>query len=216
MSVLAQNIKTIRKELKCTQSSMSDILKVGFRTYVRYEAGERDAPVAVLVKLARLGNISLEQLLTQKISKENVVPIEVETLDISTPEVKTVNFKTGKILFKKPNREEMLAAHESEKIALSLFRKMSDSEQKQFIKEIGKKYKSARVNLKPIVPSSRLKQDRKLVPEDEPIVTKSLTKQKQSKRKGKPGRRKLDRKALREKIESLRKVTQLVKRITVR
>ncbi len=195
---------------------MSDILKVGFRTYVRYEAGERDAPVSVLVKLARLGNISLEQLLTQKINKENVVPIDVETLDISSPEVKSVNFKTGKILFKKPSREEMLAAHESEKVALSLFRKMSDSDQKRFIKEIEKKYKSARVNIKSIVPASRLKQDRKLVPDEEPKVTKSPAKPKLSKRKGKPGRRKLDRKALREKVESLRKVTQTVKKITVR
>ena len=71
MSVLAKNIKTIRKELWCTQSVLADILKVGFRTYVRYEAGERDAPVNVLVKMAKLGNISLEQLLTSEINKNN-------------------------------------------------------------------------------------------------------------------------------------------------
>ena len=53
MSTLAKNLKTVRKELGCTQSVMSEILKVGFRTFVRYEAGERDAPVSVLVKIAR-------------------------------------------------------------------------------------------------------------------------------------------------------------------
>ena len=42
MSILAKNLKTIREELDCTQSTMSGILKVGFRTFVRYEAGERD------------------------------------------------------------------------------------------------------------------------------------------------------------------------------
>jgi len=75
MSILAQNMKIIRRELRCTQSAMSDILKVGFRTYVRYEAGERDAPVAVLVKMARLGNISLEHLLTQKIDSLAILPM---------------------------------------------------------------------------------------------------------------------------------------------
>jgi len=67
MSILSKNLKTIRKELRCTQSVMSEILKVGFRTYVRYEAGEGDAPVSVLVKIAKLGNLSLEQLLTVQV-----------------------------------------------------------------------------------------------------------------------------------------------------
>ena len=57
MSVLAKNLKTVRKELGCTQSLMAEILKVGFRTFVRYEAGEIDAPISVMVKIARLGNI---------------------------------------------------------------------------------------------------------------------------------------------------------------
>ena len=67
MSILSKNVKLIRRELRCTQSAMAEILRIGFRTYVRYEAGERDAPVSVLIKLAHLGNISLEQLLTQVI-----------------------------------------------------------------------------------------------------------------------------------------------------
>ena len=40
------------------------LIDVGFRTYVRYEVGERDAPVNVLIKMAKLGNISLDQLLS--------------------------------------------------------------------------------------------------------------------------------------------------------
>ena len=74
MSILAKNVRLIRKELRCTQSAMAEILKIGFRTYVRYEAGERDAPVSVLIKLAHLGNISLEQLLTQVISNHDISP----------------------------------------------------------------------------------------------------------------------------------------------
>ena len=40
------------------------LIDVGFRTYVRYEIGERDAPVKVLIKMAKLGNISLDKLLS--------------------------------------------------------------------------------------------------------------------------------------------------------
>ena len=40
------------------------MIDVGFRTYVRYEVGEGDAPVNVLIKMTKLGNISLDQLLT--------------------------------------------------------------------------------------------------------------------------------------------------------
>ena len=40
------------------------LIDVGFRTYVRYEVGKRGAPVKVPIKMAKLGNISLDQLLT--------------------------------------------------------------------------------------------------------------------------------------------------------
>ena len=72
MTILAENLKTIRKHLNCTQMAISQVIEVGFRTYVRYEAGERDAPVSVLVKLARLGNISLDRLLTTKVTPEDL------------------------------------------------------------------------------------------------------------------------------------------------
>ena len=40
------------------------LIDVGFRTYVRYEVGERDASMNVLIKMAKLGNIPLDQLLS--------------------------------------------------------------------------------------------------------------------------------------------------------
>ena len=83
MSILAKNLKTIRKELCCTQSVMSETLKVGFRTYVRYEAGTRDAPISVLITIARLGNISLEQLLTSELDKNDIVPVQRTDQELS-------------------------------------------------------------------------------------------------------------------------------------
>ena len=40
------------------------LIYVGFRTYVLYEVGERHAPANVLIKMAKLENISLDQLLS--------------------------------------------------------------------------------------------------------------------------------------------------------
>ena len=64
MTLLAQNLKIIRKKLNLTQITLARLIDVGFRTYVRYEVGERDALVNVLIKMAKLGNISLDQQLS--------------------------------------------------------------------------------------------------------------------------------------------------------
>ena len=148
MSILAQNMKIIRRELRCTQSAMSDILKVGFRTYVRYEAGERDAPAAVLVKMARLGNISLEHLLTQKIDSLAILPMDTETLNLTPPEIKSVNFQTGQISFKKISKEGVLALDEAEKKAISAYRRMPQSLKTVFLKDLEKNYKVTGTGLK--------------------------------------------------------------------
>ena len=70
MTLLAQNLKIIRKNQPHANSSRQ--IDVGFRTYVRNEVGERDAPVNVLIKMARLGNISLDQLLTTALTVDKL------------------------------------------------------------------------------------------------------------------------------------------------
>ena len=72
MSALSQNMKLIRKRLNCTQTAFSQILGIGFRTYVRYESGERDVPAVVLGKLANLGNVSLDRLLTTRLDEKEL------------------------------------------------------------------------------------------------------------------------------------------------
>ena len=136
MSVLAENVRLIRQELRCTQSMMAEILKIGFRTYVRYEAGEKDAPVSVLVKLACLGNISLEQLLSQVISNHDISPIPIISQIKTFPETKLVDFNNGEIIFEKPARQELMTIDSSEKRLLTLFRKMDSVLQKACVKNI--------------------------------------------------------------------------------
>lgn len=138
MSILAKNLKAIRKELRCTQSMMSEILKVGFRTYVRYEAGERDAPVSILVKIAKLGNMSLEHLLTVPIGKSLIAPVKTLTKSSVPPEVKMVHFATGQINLKNPAKQELMAINNSERKLLSIFRKMDSGLQKECLGSIGK------------------------------------------------------------------------------
>ncbi len=215
MSVLAQNIRTIRKELKCTQSAMADILKVGFRTYVRYEAGERDAPVSTLVKLARLGNLSLEQLLTQKITGDQICPIEGESLSVEPPQVKSANFKTGHIIFRQPSRESLLTIDESEKKILSLFRRMSSEDQALYLKTIeshfkpgGASSKSLRAKVAKSMPPSTIDEELAVVPVQE--------KNTRTRKRGRPGKTRQDKKILREKIDRLKRITREIPKITVR
>jgi len=216
MSILAQNMKTIRRELKCTQSAMSDILKVGFRTYVRYEAGERDAPVAVIVKMARLGNISLEHLLTQKIDSLAILPMDTETLNLNPPEIKAVNFQTGNISFKKLSKEGMLALDEAEKKAISAYRRMPQNLKSTFLKDLEENYKVTGTGLKTrrMAPPKPAVSAVTLPPENKPVAKKESGKG--VKKKGKPGRKKLDKKALKEKIDRLKLITKSVPKITVR
>ena len=138
MSILAKNLKTVRKELGCTQSVMSEILKVGFRTFVRYEGGTRDAPVSVLITIARLANISLEQLLTSEVDKNDIVPLQRTGKDSPSTEISSVNFKQGSIVFKNPYRQEIITLGVDERKLLSIYRKMSTSQQKDCLLALGR------------------------------------------------------------------------------
>jgi transcriptional regulator with XRE-family HTH domain len=127
MTTLAENMKTIRKSLSCTQMAIAKVLDIGFRTYVRYEAGERDAPVAVLVKFARLGSISLDRLLTTKLD-----PPDLEMPDLDPPAGKLSqidviggSLKEGRLVFKGVRGDYYVAVTQDEKKLLNHFRKMN-------------------------------------------------------------------------------------------
>ena len=204
MSGLAKNIRLIRKELRCTQSVMAGILEVGFRTYVRYEAGERDAPVSILVKLARLGNISLEQLLTSEIGSHDISPVPAISKGDAPPETKVVNFRKGEIEFKKAARQELMTIDPSERKMLTLFRKMDRDLQKVYLENIQKT-----INGDSSAPSRRVLGARIERKEPEPLSDTA-------KGKGPFGRKKVDKKLLKEKIDRLKIITKSVNKVTIR
>ena len=214
MSILAKNLKTIRKELGCTQSVMSEILKVGFRTFVRYEAGARDAPVSVLVKIARLGNISLEQLLTSEINKNDIAPLQKVTKNLSSTEVSVVNFKEGLVAFNNPSRQEIITLDGDERKMLTLFRKMSPHLQKDCLSSLEQISESGKSTSKLIDKAGAEQRDRKN--KEESLEKSSKTSARQPKVKRKLGRKKLDKKALQEKIDKLKMLTRSINKTTVR
>ena len=213
MSILAKNLKTIRKELGCTQSLMASILNVGFRTFVRYEAGERDAPVEVLVKIARLGNISLESFLTKSIKPNDIAPLEKINKGITPVKIKFIDFKAGNITFLEPNRPELMTINDSEKHLLTIFRKMSPRFKKDLTESMNQTVATGRVINQRLEKTNR---GEKVKLTKIPKVKMEAKTSLEPKTKRKPGRKKIDKKALQEKIDRLRMVTRNINKITVR
>lgn len=122
---------------------MADILKVGFRTYIRYESGERATPVWILVKVAKLGNISLERLLTTEINSLDI------TLGLTLPEndsplvVERCDFKAGAIRFEKPSTQRLMATDGPERRLLSIFRKMEPEVQETCLEHVNNIFSQA-------------------------------------------------------------------------
>ena len=135
MTVLSENLKIIRKKLNCTQMALSEVLEIGFRTYVRYEAGERDAPISVLVKLARLGNISLDQFLTTKILFEDLKTPNKDKFPTSKTPLEVISGRPedGRLMFKGQSSDHLISTNKEEQNLLTLFRQMSAKNRKKFL-----------------------------------------------------------------------------------
>ena len=213
MSILAKNLKTIRKELGCTQSLMASILNVGFRTFVRYEAGERDAPVEVLVKIARLGNISLESFLTKSIKPNDIAPLEKINKGITPVKIKFIDFKAGNITFLEPNRPELMTINDSEKHLLTIFRKMPPRFKKDLTESMNQTVATGKVINKR---SEKTNRGEKVKLTKIPKVKMEAKNSLEPKTKRKPGRKKIDKKALQEKIDRLKMEARNINKITVR
>ncbi len=118
--------------------ALSEVLEIGFRTYVRYEAGERDAPVSVMVKLAKLGNVSLDRLLTTKILQE-----ELETPDQEKPQATIHNaevigggIEEGRLMLKGYLNDSLVTNNKEEQKLLTLFRKANRANREKFLLDL--------------------------------------------------------------------------------
>ncbi len=212
MSILAKNIKTIRKELGCTQSVMSEILKVGFRTFVRYEAGIRDAPISVLITIARLGNISLEQLLTSEVHKNDIVPVQRTGQELPQTKLSVVNFKEGSIVFNNPYREEIITLGVDERKLLSIFRKIGPQSKYDCLSTLGGILESEKTTGKL---QKKTENDQLSIMIKESKV-KRFSQISQTRSKSMSSSKKLNKKVLQEKIDGLRMIARSINKTTVR
>ena len=115
--------------------ALSEVLEIGFRTYVRYEAGERDAPVSVLVKLARLGNLSLDRLLATKVSPEDLQKPDQEKFPTSKDPLEVISggLEEGRLMFKGQLNDNLISTNKEEQKLLTLFRKMNSGNREKFL-----------------------------------------------------------------------------------
>jgi transcriptional regulator with XRE-family HTH domain len=138
MTILSENLKTLRKKLNCTQMTISEVLDIGFRTYVRYEAGERDAPISVMVKLAKLGNMSLDRLLTTQILPEDLdTPDQTKPQSIiHNPEVIGGGIEEGRLMFKGFLNDNLVTNNKDEQKLLTLFRNANPASREKFLLDL--------------------------------------------------------------------------------
>ena len=138
MTILSGNLRTIRKKLNCTQMALSEVLEIGFRTYVRYEAGERDAPVSVMVKLANLGKVSLDRLLTNRILLEDLdTPDQKKSQSIiRNAEVIGGGIEEGRLMFKGLLTDNRVTNNKEEQKLLTLFRTANRTNREKYLLDL--------------------------------------------------------------------------------
>jgi len=60
-----EKIRNLREDKDLTQQQMAEHLNITQATYSRYESGDLDVPSAVLIKLSKFYNVSIDYLLGQ-------------------------------------------------------------------------------------------------------------------------------------------------------
>lgn len=70
---LTDNLVTLRKAHKYTQEQIGSKLNISRQAYSNYERGKRIPDISMLIRLADIYGVTLEQLLTQPCTKEGVL-----------------------------------------------------------------------------------------------------------------------------------------------
>ena len=85
---ICDRIAFIRKKLGLSQIKFSEQLEVKRGTYALWETGQNSAPVSVIAKIAKLGNVSIDWLVTgEEAEKDDIVMNAYNKLDASSQAV---------------------------------------------------------------------------------------------------------------------------------
>lgn len=60
---LAERLKELRTERKLTQNELAKLLNINSVTYLHYEKGQREPPLALLCEISTFYNVSVDYLL---------------------------------------------------------------------------------------------------------------------------------------------------------
>ncbi|MCG2760598.1 MAG: LexA family transcriptional regulator [Candidatus Delongbacteria bacterium] len=69
MSILADNIRFLRGQLKLTQQKVADALLISRGRYSKYEDSAADPPIDILLKISKYFNVSIDLLISVDIKK---------------------------------------------------------------------------------------------------------------------------------------------------
>lgn len=79
MSMYFERLKTLRREIRLSQSDIGEFLGITQTVYSRYERGISTIPVELLLKLADLYNVSTDYLLGRTNRRESEPGAEADT-----------------------------------------------------------------------------------------------------------------------------------------
>lgn len=138
MTILSDNMKQIRQHLNCTQTAFAQVLDIGFRTYVRYESGERDVPAAILVKMSGLGNVSLDRLLTTPLDEEELSQPDTLTFPDKPKQLAVIggSLNEGRLMLKGYRDDFLITINPREKKILNHFRKLPPKTKEKCLREL--------------------------------------------------------------------------------
>ena len=70
---LANNLRHLRKKHGLTQRDLSGMLNISRQAYSNYETGKRIPDIDMLIRIADIYEVTLEQLLTQTCTKTGII-----------------------------------------------------------------------------------------------------------------------------------------------
>ena len=61
--LIRQKIKSLREEKKLQQKEVAEFLNINYQTYCNYESGRSEPPAEIIVRLAKLYDVSTDEIL---------------------------------------------------------------------------------------------------------------------------------------------------------
>lgn len=115
--ILAYNIKKQRMKKNMTQQQVANALAIHRSTYTYYESGKIEPNIKMLLKLAKLFDVDIKDLLK-----------DIETENISIPETNDDPINCGNIEY------ENIAKTKAERTMLHMMRHMTPKQRKSLMK----------------------------------------------------------------------------------